>query len=170
MFTNARTIKSKLGKTALAGALVAALVAPTFILPANAAPMALNGLHDTVRPDRNTHNVEWHGHGRGDGGAVAGAILGLGILGLGAAALSQRNDNEYYYEGAYPQPYYAPPVYAQPYYAPPVYAPRYYNGPRAYYHNRGDEGGCRQPGGVCYGRHGNAYHVGPLGGTNYNAP
>lgn len=169
MFTNARTIKSKLGKTALAGALVAALVAPTFILPANAAPMALNGLHDTVRPDHNVNKVYWRG--RGDGGAVAGAILGLGILGLGAAALSQRNYDDDYYEGAYAQPYYAPePYYAPPVYAAPVYVPRYYNGPRAFYHHPDRDGGCRQPGGVCYGRHGNAYHVGPLGGTNYNAP
>jgi len=76
-----------------------------------AAPVAAGLLAaPAAQADWHRHG-DWHHHDHGDGGAVAGAVLGLGAAAiLGGVIASQAQ-----------QPYYAPPppvVYAPP---PPYY-------------------------------------------------
>ena len=116
----AKASRAGLAKKMLAGLLVAGLMVPAFAGAASAAPFGIAPA--PVNSPSPITKVEWHRH---DDGAVAGALIGLGILGIGAAAIAaqQQQDQQYYYAPAYPQPYYAAPAY----YGAPVYygAPRY---------------------------------------------
>ncbi len=138
--TQAKATRAGFGKTMLAGLLVAGLMVPAFAGAASAAPFGIAPVQaGSANP---ITKVEWHRH---NDGAVAGALIGLGILGIGAAAIaSQQQDQQYYYAPAYPQPYYAAPAY----YGGPRYERRdedhwrhvqYYHGGRDPYPNPRDE-------------------------------
>ncbi|MGL4439257.1 MAG: hypothetical protein ACRCUE_08305 [Bosea sp. (in: a-proteobacteria)] len=105
----ARSIRSLLVASAVAVAIVAVA------LPVQAAPWAKSG---QIAVEPMTEEVNWRG--RRNGALVAGAI-GLGVLGIAAAAASQRRG---YYGGGYEPDYgygYAPTYGYAPSYG---YAPR----------------------------------------------
>lgn len=67
----------------------------------------------------------WHDHDHGNGGAIAGALLGLGAAAvIGGVLASQAAPPPVVYQ---PPPAYYPPPPA--YYPPPGYAPGYYPPP-----------------------------------------
>lgn len=118
----AKASRAGFGGKMLAGILVAGLMLPAFAGAASAAPFGIAPVqYGAAAP---ITKVEWRDHH--NNGAVAGALIGLGILGIGAAAIAaqQQDQQQYYYAPAYQQPYYSP---APVYYGAPAYygAPRY---------------------------------------------